>query len=386
MTTEDVLKRNNHITKLKDSSSILENYGTCYIPEYNGIKLTVNNINQIEIKDREVIADFLFNFYRTNGFPYPKYSTKELQEDWDKLVKLDTKKVFLEPNVLSVNNLNGNLLFKHFATTFYKTKEDKAKVKDMFDSFNNDDNLKKVIRNRLGITFFYRGVSFPFTISGNMIRQGFRSTRLCSTTSTFKASVAKAIYDRYCTNTTNVVFDYSMGFGQRLAGGLSKNNIFYIGCDPWKETYDNNIELVKFLGKEKQCELLNIGSEFYYDEKYKNTIDLAFSSPPYFNKEVYSEELTQCYNQGYDYFINHWWKKTVENMSMMLKSNGKLIVNIVDKYKKYELSKDMLDICANYGFLLEETLYLKLSKSHLTDKVNTKNINKLEPIYVLNRI
>jgi hypothetical protein len=385
MTTEDVLKRNNHITKIKDSSSLLENYGTCYIPEYNGIKLTVNNINKIEIHDREIIADFLFNFYRTNGFPYPKYSIKELQDDWNKLIQLDTKKVFLEPNILSVNNLNGNLLFKHFATTFYKTKEDKAKVKDMFESFNDDDNLKKVIRNRLGITFFYRGVSFPFTISGNMIRQGFRSTRLCSTTSTFKASVAKAIYDRFCATGFNMVFDYSMGFGQRLAGGLSKNNIFYIGCDPWKETFDNNVKLVEFLGLQNRCDLINSGSENYYNEKYKDSIDIAFSSPPYFNKEVYSDDLTQCYNNGYDYFINYWWQKTVENMSLMLKKNGKLIINIVDKYKKYNLSKDMIDICNKYNFSLNETLYLKLSKSHLTNKAGTDKLSKLEPIYVLNK-
>ena len=88
------------------------------------------------------------------------------------------------------------------------------------------------------------------------------------------------------------VYDYSMGYGGRLLGVTSSNMRYsYTGIDPNTET----IEGLNYLN----TLLDNPGTLVQsVSEEYQPTdVDLAFSSPPYFNLEKYSEEDTQCQHQ-----------------------------------------------------------------------------------------
>ena len=83
------------------------------------------------------------------------------------------------------------------------------------------------------------------------------------------------------------------GFGGRMLGALSsKKNFRYVGTDPCTETMyhlhqlSDCIEMVT--GKENSYELHCCGSEDFRGPE--NSIDFAFSSPPYFNLEVFSDE------------------------------------------------------------------------------------------------
>jgi len=58
---------------------------------------------------------------------------------------------------------------------------------------------------------------------------------------------------------------------------------------------------------------------------------MSFSSPPYFNKEVYSSETTQAYNnRSYEQFIDDWWTSVVKNVHYLTKEKGYLILNMVE--------------------------------------------------------
>jgi hypothetical protein len=81
-----------------------------------------------------------------------------------------------------------------------------------------------------------------------------------------------------------------------------------------------------------------------------------------------------------------WWNDTVEKISKVVKSNGVFALNISEKHKKNQLLKDLYTVAQKHGFVEFDRYYLNLSKSHLTKKVGTDNLNKLEPIVVMKKI
>lgn len=388
--TADVLERNtkNKNLKFRPAGTSREIY------VYEGVPLTIGNINKMEMDQREKVAEFIFQKLRQDGFPYPKFEVEDLSKDWSNLQALDTASLTEDGINISSFSTQGSRLFKHFFPHFFACTEmgkgGQTKF-SMVDGFMDDQTLMRVIRNRLGITFFYRGVSYPFDMSGDMIRQGFRSMRLAPQTTNFRASVAKYLYDTYCPQ-NGTVLDYSLGFGQRFLGAIASDKVSrYIGVDPWKLQIDSTSTLNEFLGhldSQKDAKLICNGSENpALGDIYKESIDFAFSSPPYFDKEVYTvSEHGQAYvDRSYQQFITDYWQPTTQNLFKMVKSGGVVGLNIVRTLKKHQIAQDMLHELQRVGFVLESELLMSYAKSHLSGKVGTDNTKKSEPIFILRK-
>lgn len=125
------------------------------------------------------------------------------------------------------------------------------------------------------------------------------------------------------------------GFGGRMLGALSsKNNYRYVGTDPCTETMYHLHQLGEYIervtGREDSYELHCCGSEEFVGPK--NSVDFAFSSPPYFNLEVYSDEPTQCFNKfpELDEWLEGYVRATIKNIKHMLKPGKLYAVNIAD--------------------------------------------------------
>jgi len=379
--TESILKRNKKETKFTRNNNDLSRYGTDYIIRYKNIPLTVKNIFEMSENKKEEVAEFLFDYFRSRYFPFPVYTKEELDKDWEKLCNFDVESIFdKEKKIISSGSTIGNLIFKTYSPHFFFVKEDNKKSRSMVEAFNDDETLMKVIKNRLGITFYYRGVSHPFTMTGNMLRQGFRSMRLVPVTSNFRPTVAKFIYKKFLPNGGSV-YDFSSGFNQRLLGAMSCGNIKYIGVDPWETTINNGKKIIEDFGL-KNASLIEERSENFNPIE---NVDLAMSSPPYFSKEVYSNDKKQAYNNGYEYFINEYWFNTVKKIYNCLNDNGIFIFNVCKKHKNYEILDTMKSIAISIGFKHVDTFYMRFSKSHLSKKVGTDNLMKMEPFLILKK-
>ena len=125
------------------------------------------------------------------------------------------------------------------------------------------------------------------------------------------------------------------GFGGRMLGALSsQKNFKYVGTDPNTETMYHLHQLGDYIeqvtGREDSFELHCCGSEEFKGKP--NSIDFAFSSPPYFDLEIYSDEPTQCYNKFPE--LNAWLegyvRQTIKNIAYMLKPGRCYAVNIAD--------------------------------------------------------
>lgn len=339
---------------------------------YNGIALTKEKILSMSIDEKEILANDLFILFRKRGFPYPKFEEQDLINDYNSLTQFDINNLILENQCISVQSNIGTKLFKSYFPHFYESKRN-DNLPSLVEGFFDDDILKKVIRNRLGITW-----NETFNITENMIRQGLRNAYLASHVSVFKPTLAKFIYEKFAPD-NGIIYDYSSGFGQRMLGALSSNkNLTYIGCDPYKKNIDSSIELAKFLGQERRIQMHAIGSENFCPNELHNKVDLAFSSPPYFSTEIYCNELTQAYyNCTYIQFITEWWQIVCSNLNKLIKPDGLMILNIAEKVDKYNIMHDMTNELEKFGFKQIDRYNLQL--------IRKKDKNKTEPLIIFKR-
>ncbi len=370
-------KYNKYLEFKKINKNKINKNGEKYIPKKDDLVLTSENIKNIE--NKEEVKEFIFNFYRDEGFPYPNYSNEELVNDFYNLKNIDMKSLINQDNdkIIYTYNLSGCYLFKHNSHHFYHVKNKSSKP-SMAEAFLNDDILKSVIQNR---------IDGGYNISGNMLLQGLANSYSCFKSSIFLPSVAKHIYEKYGKE-NDIIYDYSMGFGQRLIGALSLPfKVKYIGIDPMEESIEAGLSIEKFVKNnipnvKTEVELTKIGSENYCPEEYINKVDLAFSSPPYFDLEIYEEDISQANFGSYFDFITKYWNKTVINLSQLIKKDGLLILNMTEKLEKYPILSDMEELIISNGFEKIDTLSLKLNKNNSF----RDGKDKFEPIVVYKKL
>lgn len=157
------------------------------------------------------------------------------------------------------------------------------------------------------------------------------------------------------------------GFGGRMLGALSSTKNFkYVGTDPCTETMYHLHELGEYIematGREESYELHCCGSEDFKGKP--NSIDFAFTSPPYFDLEVYSTEETQCYNKfpNLKDWLEGYVRQTIKNIYVMLKPGRVYAINIAD-FKVHSgetvaYVDEWIRISGEEGMPLFDTVYL----------------------------
>ena len=94
-------------------------------------------------------------------------------------------------------------------------------------------------------------------------------------------------------------------------------------------------------------------------------IDLIFTSPPYFNREAYSENENQSYKKfdNYDSWRDGFLRPTLETCVEYLKNNRYLLWNIADikiSGNYLPLEKDSRDILESLGMKYIQTLKMAM--------------------------
>lgn len=369
-------KRLKKINKITD----LSKYGSTYIVNYDNKKLTSEVIKNMTNLEKEECIEEVFNFYRSNGFPYPYMTDDEIIRNFS-LLKNTNVNLIENCKILRIDNQIGNNIVRHFSPHFFDVKcgidMRKPSMKEVFD---NDDKLKEVIKNRL---------KFNYQINGNMLRQGISNSKLAFKGSVFNTAIAKFIYKNF-TKENSIIYDYSIGFGQRLLAALSlPYHIKYFGVDVSEKCIESNKNIFNFLnekipGLNKEVNIIHSGSENYLDNNLIGKVNLAFSSPPYFNLEYYENNKSQAYhNNDYNHFINNYWRSTVNNINQMLSQDGIFILNVKEHMDGFNLGEDMINIIKEFGFSLKDKYYIRLTKN--LKFANKTGTHKYEPIFIFER-
>jgi hypothetical protein len=190
----------------------------------------------------------------------------------------------------------------------------------------------------------------------------------------------------------SVTWDMSSGWGGRLLGAFACKKVTkYIGTDPSTETINGLHKMAGELlpmaqqqGRDLEVELHQLGSEVFVPEP--SSVDLCFSSPPYFDTEKYSTEPTQSYIKfpTADSWLAEFMGQTLRNCYIGLKPDGILAINIADVAGCPDLSRRFVEFAENNGWKLMDTLRLSLSKM-MGAKHKHNGTHKYEPIFVFKK-
>lgn len=207
--------------------------------------------------------------------------------------------------------------------------------------------------------------------------------------SNFSPSITRNLYDYYFLPHKNNkrVLDFCSGFGGRLIGfWASKTCTEYIGIDPNSRLivpYQQILDWLKtnFNQKGKEVKMINGCAEDIEYSQY-GKFDIIFTSPPYFDLELYNEEDTQSYLRYPE--IELWRDKflfqSLNKVSAQLEPEGILAINIKQaKDFKIDMINEMIFYLKSLGLIQLETLYLPLKKRPYAKDAN------IEPIFVFRR-
>lgn len=324
------------------------------------------DMSDVELDD---FKNIIFTYYRENGFPY--YNKLNNNKEFDNFIKYDISNLITNDGIVKQTMHGLGLLWSYFPHAFEVKCNNKLSP---LEAFNNDEIFKKIITKRLKHGTY---ISNSGILKTTKLFSGVQSV------SNFRPSAAAAIYNKYANN--GIVWDMSSGWGGRLLGAIKSNVKKYIGTEPSLKTYEGLYYLKKDFGsfrKDLAIELHLLGSEEYFPEK--NSLDLCFTSPPYFNTEKYSNEISQSYIKYPDYtkWIDGYLTQTIRNCHYGLKRDGVLAINIAKTKQLPTIENDMLIVANNNGFKLVDILKLALSNPNMRNKTNAF---KYEPIFIFKK-
>jgi hypothetical protein len=316
----------------------------------------------------ENYIDVVFDYYKEKGFPY--YSTEQSYRDdeFNKLNKYD-KSGMVESGIIKQTMHGLALAWSYFPHSFaVRCNNQKSPV----EAFTDDATFRKVIAKRIKI---------GDNISDAGIRKMLKMFTGVQAVSNFRPTAASAIYTHFGNKGT--VWDMSGGYGGRLLGAITSDITKYICTEPCQQTFQGISAMSEHYKRDGlEVELHMLGSEDYLPKE--NSLDLCFTSPPYFDCEKYSDEDTQSYIKfpEKNMWINGFLKQTFSNCYHGLKADGRMIINIANVKSYKNIEEDTIAAASAVGFELDTVWKLALSNPNMRDK-SAKF--KYEPVYIFKK-
>lgn len=286
----------------------------------------------------------------------------------------------------------GKTLNHFFKEVIYQSAGKKADMSP-WQALSDDDIVQKIIDYTESKPKFFTNPTEVARIE-SALRNSFS---WCRKVANFPPKEAREIYFRYHDINGERIncLDTSMGFGSRMSAVvLSGHN--YCGFDPNKELfkqlkkYKNFLKENNLIDDKQKIGLYNHGSEIYRSE-LKELFDVAFTSPPYFNLEKYSNDecaSTQNYND-YRKWVDEFVIPTVFNTYLYLKVGGYAMINIKNINKKETCFDDFFKAFKYInGFEYVETFDLKIKKKQYGKQYNNEKgvIDNTEPVMVFKKV
>lgn len=298
------------------------------------------------IYDQETIAAATFAYFRQTGFPERFMPVHVCLQELNALAVADSETL-----------LNSRVGY-HIADTYHphRFRASASGMKAPYDAFHDDKLLMRAIKlaldggDRVGTRLF----SELLVVSGTQAAANFRP------------AFALMLYRKYCSKGA-VVLDTSTGYGGRLVGYLASGiGGLYIGIDPNVPTHVGNTKLATDLGFAANVELYNLPAEDVDHDLVRDRCDFAFTSPPYFAKERYSDDDTQSWVR---YKTGEEWRDgfllpMLALQYAALKRGAFALVNIADvslRGKTYPLSAWCRELAQQVGFAYVRTDHFPLN-------------------------
>jgi len=391
------------------------------ISDDDGNKNVIKNYN----KHASSVNQFFPTMLKTrvqNGSIYDWF-TDEYKDKFQKVIKRILKRDSMYNWSKCV--LDGEEMPENFFIVQHKHNA----VESIYKTLSVEEVEKLDIKHRTNLPKELDGDTYKFLVRDFKLHQklfpaGIQAFRLGlgQPAVNFPPLTARYLYEHYTNHikqdTPLNIYDPSSGWGGRILGAMSSiKRIHYIGTDPNTDNYIDELgksryeyvadffnnevlESNPFWEEEKNTfHYFQMGSELIGKhpdfQQYKGKLDMVFTSPPYFDREQYSEDEEQSFKAypKYDDWRDNFLNPTLTNAFNSLRENRYLLWNIADikigKDKYYPLEQDSIDVIESLGGTYQGKLKMLMTSMVGVDQSNVKNsvkVNgthlKYEPIFV----
>mgnify|MGYP001499378991 CR=1 FL=1 len=309
---------------------------------------------------------------------FAKSNTTYVKEEWENNLLLTSSKKYRGSYLmLPTGGMSGNSLSDMFSQKVRLEAIQKAYVGTHGSIVNvweyirehgkpNKESVRRLLRNayledKINKKTFIRAGR----ISGQMVTQ-------------FRPRIAKDLYNIFGAKR---VLDFSAGWGDRLVGFLASKADSYVGIDPNTKLHDPYRQIVDFYDTGKSAEFICSPAEEvdYNGIEY----DFVFTSPPYFDTEVYSTEETQSMTK---FPKEDLWKEgflfnTLTRIYKGLSQGGRIAINICDN-KSFSISNDLIKHMESLGATYEGIIGYEINKRPGFVRERSSVLPRAEPIFI----
>ena len=305
----------------------------------------------------EAILPQLAAELESHGVLRETYSDSEIQKDWALLLKKDTT---INAMTISATEVAGMKVLRKHMRHFHSVRNYKG---HSVESRWTQPCLEKALR------FNRAQHSTPY--ASEIIRSLSFANGLGKVTM-YRPIMAKKVVS-YLVNKDKLkevrVLDVCAGWGGRMIGAKSADSIkvHYTGIDPCAKTYAalcairDELELTNVT-------LINQPAEVALQElDPSTTYDIALTSPPYYNLEIYSDEPTQSIASsaldGYQAWLNKFLKPVIQGIIRLGVKYSCWSVKNFKTDKKYDLLDDVIRIHGEHGWHLLDGAVFTMANS-----------------------
>jgi hypothetical protein len=310
---------------------------------------------KLSIGKRKAVLTAAFAYWRRSGFPYYHLSADQLAAEFEGLGNQDSGLAFRQHGALG--SCVGLRVANNFQPCMWSIRV--SRYRCPMEVFEDDELLRKAIERAWTI--------WPDRLGANSsnLRRMLKTFTHTAAVSNFRPTLARAVIERY-SQAGSTVLDFSAGFGGRLVGCLTLDRD-YIGIEPCLDQVNGMRESIRALGPFRQerararvclgraeCVLKRIASE---------SVDLVFSSPPYYDWERYSEDDSQSFVRyaSYEAWLAGFLTPCIEESNRTLRPNGLMVLNVSGRGRRPS-REDVVRIAERSAFVLRDEIPMLLAR------------------------
>ena len=304
----------------------------------------------------------------SHGVLHESYTDAEIRKDWALLLRKDTT---LNAMTISATEVAGMKVLRKHMRHFHAVRNYKG---HSVESFWTQPCLEKALR------FNRAQHSTPY--ASEIIRSLSFANGLGKVTM-YRPLMAKKVVAYLATKDamTDVrVLDACAGWGGRMIGAKSAESpsvagglrgelvspslkVHYTGIDPCAKTYEALRAIRDELGL-TNVTLVNKPAEVALQQSL-GTYDIALTSPPYYNLELYSDEPTQSVatKDGYQTWLNEFLNPVIAGVIQLGVKYSCWSVKNFKTDKKYDLLDDVIRIHGEHGWRLLDGVVFAMANS-----------------------
>ena len=331
-----------------------------------------NGLRDLSDDEFEILLPVFAKELESHGIPYETYDDKSIKTDWLGLCKKPVNKT--QTNIAATNTAGMKIMRKHMKHFYEVANHNGNSILSLWKK----ENLEKALR------FNRKYHSTPY--ASEIIRSlGF--TNGLGKVTMYRPLMARNIVSYFQATS---ILDVCAGWGGRMLGAKSLGkDILYTGIEPCEKTFSSLSAICNELDLQNIM-LVNEKAETFLKTLPENvTFDIALTSPPYFNLEIYSDEPTQSLlasGKNYQTWLTTFLEPVIQGVLKRVTYSCWSVKNFKTD-KKYELFTDVVRIHEECGWKLLDVVFTMSNNKRpgtTTVKVGPKKTEENTYVFIKN--